>query len=144
MRRSLTLVLPLFALSVPLPACGDADNTANGDATPRTLEIEMRDNHYSPDTVSVEAGEAVRLVFTNAGEATHDAFIGDEAAQDDHEMEMNGPDAHGMREGDALTVAPGDTGELVHTFESGDDGLLIGCHEPGHYDSGMRLSIDVS
>lgn len=107
----------------------------------------MRDNAYSPDTVSVEAGEEVRFVFSNAGKATHDAFIGDEAAQDDHEMEMNGDmggDDHTMGQTDALTAKPGDTGELVRTFDSGDDGLIIGCHEPGHYEIGMRLSIEVS
>ncbi len=150
MRRTLTFALPLFALALALGACGDTndtDDSATGGTTPRTIEIEMRDNTYSPDAVSVEAGEEVRFVFTNSGKATHDAFIGDEAAQGDHEMEMNGDmggEDHTMGEADALTVAPGDSGELVHTFESGDDGLLIGCHEPGHYEGGMRLSIEVS
>lgn len=152
MRRTLTtFALPLSALALALNACGnanDTDDSAIGETTARTIEIEMRDNTYSPDTVSVDAGEEVRFVFTNAGKATHDAFIGDEAAQDDHEMEMNGDmgrDDHTTGEGDTLTVKPGDTGELVRTFESGDDEqLLIGCHEPGHYESGMRLSIVVS
>ena len=111
----------------------------------RTIEIEMQDNKYVPDTVSVDGGEPVRFVFTNNGEATHDAFVGDEAAQDDHEDEMNDDmNEHGMNDDTgAITVEPGKTGELTHTFEA-DDAVLIGCHEPGHYDSGMRLSIDVT
>ena len=43
----------------------------------------------------------------------------------------------------AITVEPGATGELTHTF-AGGEGLLIGCHEPGHYDAGMRIDVAVS
>jgi uncharacterized cupredoxin-like copper-binding protein len=52
---------------------------------------------------------------------------------------------HGMGsedEGDGITVEPGDSGELTHTFhESGT--VEIGCHRPGHYDAGMRVNIAV-
>lgn len=141
---------PLFAvlaLELVTAACGSDDNASGndppGDAT-RTIEIEMQDNKYLPDTIDVGDGETVRLVFTNTGSATHDAYIGDEAAQDDHEAEMNGDDGgHHMGEDDALTVEPGDTAELTHTLAAGDD-VLVGCHEPGHYDSGMRLTVEVT
>jgi uncharacterized cupredoxin-like copper-binding protein len=41
------------------------------------------------------------------------------------------------------TVEAGETGELSHTFEADED-VLIGCHEPGPYEEGMRLNIDVT
>ena len=31
----------------------------------------------------------------------------------------------------------------MYTVES-DDGVLIGCHEPGHYEAGMTLALDVT
>ena len=43
----------------------------------------------------------------------------------------------------AITVEPGSTGELTHTFSAADE-VLIGCHEPGHYDAGMRLGIQLT
>jgi len=146
-----TSILAALALGLVVAACGSTDDahgghdaTTAGADTSRTIEIEMQDNKYVPDTIEVADGETVRLVFTNNGDATHDAFIGDEAAQDDHETEMNGNmGGHGMDEAGAVTVEPGDTAELTHTFTAGDE-VLVGCHEPGHYDSGMRLTIDVT
>ncbi len=137
-----TRVLALVALAAATAACG-SDDDPSGDAT-RTIEIEMQDNTYVPDTIEVADGEAVRLVFTNLGDVAHDAYIGDEAAQHEHEAEMNGNGGghHMGGDSDALSVEPGDTAELTHTFTAGDE-VLIGCHEPGHYESGMRLSVDV-
>jgi len=145
--RPAPIVLASLALALVAGACSSDDNASGGggqgggDAS-RTIEIDMRDNAYSPDTVTVEDGETVRFVFTNTGEATHDAFIGDEAAQDDHEMEMNEHGGHGDDSG-AVSVESGETGELTHTFDAGDE-MLIGCHEPGHYDAGMRIAVDVT
>ena len=137
----------VLALALVGAACGSDDNASGNDdggESDRTIEIEMKDNKYVPSTVSVEAGETVRFVFTNNGDVTHDAFVGDEAAQEDHEDAMNGGTGeHGMDDSGALTVEPGETGELTHTFEA-DDEVLIGCHEPGHYEGGMRLAVDVT
>lgn len=140
------------AAALLLAACGDDDSdTATTGSGTRTIEIEMRDIEFSPDEVSVEPGETVRFVFENTGEIPHDAFIGDEAAQDEHEremreadgdgggMDMEGDDAAGE---DGITVEPGETGELTHTFQEGDE-LLIGCHQAGHYEAGMRVMIEM-
>ena len=146
--RPTPIVLATLALAVLGAACGSDENASGTDPNggpARTIEIEMQDNRYVPDTVSVDTGEPVRFVFTNNGEATHDAFVGDEAAQDDHEDEMNDDmNEHGMDDDTgAITVEAGEKGGLTHTFEADDD-VLIGCHEPGHYDGGMRLKIDVT
>jgi uncharacterized cupredoxin-like copper-binding protein len=53
-----------------------------------------------------------------------------------------GHSAHGGSD-DALTVEPGKTGELQHTFDAAGE-TLIGCHEPGHYEAGMRVAVTVS
>ena len=44
---------------------------------------------------------------------------------------------------DATVVQPGQTGPMTHTFtESGT--VLIGCHEPGHWEAGMKATIKVT
>jgi uncharacterized cupredoxin-like copper-binding protein len=130
-------------LALIAAACGGSDDdTTNANDDVRTIEIEMRDNAFSPDAIAVPAGEEVRLVFHNTGRVDHDAFIGDQMAQDDHEAEMR--DDRGMHHGGdrdaAVTVEPGDTVTLTHTFDAGDD-VVIGCHQPGHYGAGMKLDV---
>lgn len=142
-------------LAVTVAACGDddADGAGAGGAT-RTIEVDMVDLAFEPSTIDVDAGETVRFVFTNNGEVPHDAFIGDFDAQAGHAADMadmadmgDTADEHGGGHGegsDAITVEPGERAELVHTFGADDDELLIGCHQPGHYEAGMVASIRVS
>jgi uncharacterized cupredoxin-like copper-binding protein len=170
----------VVAVGLVLTACGgDSDGEAETDGQSAgglasdtgTINIEMRDNEFAPDRIEVSEGETVRLVFRNRGSVTHDAVIGDEAAQQAHEMEMreaeetgddgmgdmehgtesetsdDGGMAHGTDGGgseeSAITVEPGEQGELSYTFTAGDD-VLIGCHEEGHYADGMRITVDVT
>jgi uncharacterized cupredoxin-like copper-binding protein len=140
-------------------ACGGGSHRAApaadkaGGVPTRTVDVEMRDVAYSPTSIPVRAGETVRFVFHNNGQAVHDAFLGDEAAQAEHEKEMrsdsSGSGSGGMGgmgggHGDGgIKVEPGKTGELTHTFEKGQS-VVIGCHEPGHYAAGMKLALTVS
>ncbi len=67
-------------------ACGgddceaDADLSSAGDGE-RTVQVDMVDTAFEPDTLDVDRGETVRFDFTNTGALPHDAFIGDAAAQ---------------------------------------------------------------
>src|SRR3546814_9470160 len=72
-------------------SCGD-DKAAspNGESADRTVEVDMVDIAFEPETIDVAAGETVRFVFTNSGEVAHDAFIGDDTAQDDHAADKIG------------------------------------------------------
>jgi len=145
----MTAVIAIAALA--LAACGSSDNPTSATGT-RTIEIEMRDIKFSPDEVQVKAGETIRFVFNNAGKVAHDAFIGNEAAQDAHEMEMRNAGSGDMTMDSAggggagqggITVAPGDKGELTYTFREGDQ-LVIGCHQEGHYEAGMKVMVEMS
>ena len=131
-----------------LGGCGRGGHESHGGtAEPtRTVDIVMRDIAYDPAAVTIEAGETVRFVFRNDGMIRHDAFIGDEAAQQEHEKEMReaGSGESDRHHGDdAITVEPGQTGSLTHTFKAGE-ALLIGCHEVGHYAAGMKVILTVS
>ena len=139
-------------VAVLLAACGGGDDKSragneNGDS--RTVEVDMVDISFEPDTLEVARGETVRFVFTNTGEVAHDAFIGDEDGQAEHEAEMREADdeghggGHGGDAENAVTVQPGDTGELTYTFDEAGT-IEIGCHQPGHYDAGMKIEVEVA
>lgn len=142
--RLLTIATVITALA----ACGGGDDASTSDGSTgadRTVEINMVDIAFEPDTLEVSRGETVRFVFTNRGTAPHDAFIGDADAQAEHEAEMReSDDDHNGHDGDAdaITVEPGATGELTHTFEERGT-VEIGCHQPGHYEAGMTIEVAV-
>ena len=143
MRKTLTLLAAVLMATV-LTACGGDDEPA-GDA--RRIAIDMTDNAFAPDAVEVAAGEIVTFVFTNDGEAVHEAYIGTAEDQEAHadDMAEDHGGGHDMDDGggEVLDVDPGDTGELTYTFaEAGE--YLIGCHQPGHYEAGMRLDVEVA
>jgi len=108
----------------------------------RTVDVEMHDISYSPASIPVHAGETVTFVFHNMGRIQHEAFLGDAAAQADHDQEMAGGTGGGMAGmgGEAVKVDPGKTATITHTFKPGET-LLIGCHEPGHYAAGMKVAL---
>jgi uncharacterized cupredoxin-like copper-binding protein len=127
---------------------GSHDSMSHGGAAEptQTVDVTMRDIAYDPPAVTVKAGETVQFVFHNQGQIRHDAFLGDEAAQAEHEKEMRKEGSGGMDDrhsADAITVDPGKTGSLTHTFKAGD-ALVIGCHELGHYTAGMKLAVTVT
>lgn len=140
-------VATCLAVLMLVASCGSDDDSASsppGDSSARTVEIEMRDIEFSPTTVDVEEGETIQFLFRNSGEVAHEAYIGDATAQEDHADEMES--MSGMEHGDdseVLTVEPGDTGELLYTFDEAGP-VQIGCHEPGHFEAGMVLDVDVS
>lgn len=146
-RRSLAVVATAALLL--LTACGGDDNSTAASGDTRTVEVDMVDIAFEPDTLTVAEGETVRFVFTNRGKVAHDAFIGDADAQADHEAEMRDADSgdahggHGADDDDAVTVEPGDTAELTYTFDE-PGSVEIGCHQPGHCDAGMKVDVDVA
>jgi uncharacterized cupredoxin-like copper-binding protein len=121
----------------------------------------MTDMAFAPSSLDVAAGETVTFRFRNDGAARHEAVLGDQAAQEQHHAEMaeaashmsatgtmdmdmdmdtdteHGSDMHGV------VVQPGDTIELTHTFDAPAE-LIFGCHEPGHWEAGMRLDVRVA
>lgn len=131
------LVIGAVALAACAPAVPDPTDAVR--EVPVTMTDDLR---FEPDTITVAAGETVRFVVHNAGASDHEFLIGDEAAQAGFAAEMT--DGHGdAHVGEAgIALGPGETGEVTYTFDDPGE-LLIGCHEPGHYDGGMVARITV-
>jgi uncharacterized cupredoxin-like copper-binding protein len=134
-----------------LAACGDDANDAGGGAASTVedglsvIDVEMTDMAFAPASIDVKTGETVRLRFHNAGLAVHEAVIGDLAFQEEHAEEMAGGSMHhgDSDEPEPLIVAVGETGDLVYTAGAAGT-LIIGCHQPGHWDAGMRADLAIT
>jgi uncharacterized cupredoxin-like copper-binding protein len=132
----------LLTVAAVVVACAGPAAPSPSPPGPRTIEVTMTDDlRFGPSSFTVSAGETVRFVVHNAGQAVHEFYIGDEEAQMHHAEEMSmGAMMHD--DPDGVTVQPGETETLEYTFtEAGQ--LLVGCHEPGHYAGGMVGTIDV-
>lgn len=169
MKRLTAIIVILIAGAGTLAACGGGrSTTATGGG--RVVAIEMRDIAFSPTSVTASKGETITFRFTNKGKVVHEAVIGDQATQEEHAMSMSmssGASASmsmsssstdsgmgGMNMGGPttsnpsgaskmLTLDPGKKGDLSYTFDQ-PGSFIIGCHQPGHYEAGMRVAITVS
>ena len=153
----------LFAvtiLGIALAGCGGGGghtaghmdgSTGTSAALPepsQTVDVTMVDIGYRPTTLNVHRGDRVEFVFHNEGKIPHDAFIGNTAAQAEHEQQMgqggNGSMGGGhMSEANAITVEPGSTGHLTYMFDQPGT-TEIACHQPGHYTAGMKIAVTVA
>ncbi len=84
----------------------------------------------------------IEFRFVNVGKIAHDEVIGDEEPQLEHGVEMaemDGASEHSDEE-PALVPQPNESGELSYTF-SEPGAYQIGCHQPGHYEAGMKIDV---
>lgn len=152
MKRTVIAIVLLAFVAV---ACGGGEDHPAMESSANTVEITMVDIAFEPNSITVKPGDTVEFIFENRGQIAHDAFIGDSAAQAEHEREMRQDDS-GSGDGDqmaghdksaddaeALTVQPGKTGRLTHTFDRAGT-FEIGCHQLGHYAAGMKVAVTVA
>lgn len=158
-KKSLIVLAAALALSGAAHAHGErhADHTAPlvkeqtdwgiaaeaAEAT-RTLEVVMSDDmRFTPGKVSVKQGETLRIVVKNAGKIMHELVIGDPASLAEHaEMMVKFPNME-HDEPYMAHVAPGETAEIVWTFNRAGD-FEFACLLPGHYQAGMLAAVSVS
>lgn len=148
-RARVLALVTVSTIAVLVTGCGGG--TSSPTAAGRTIDINMTDNAFQPNQLSVAKGETVKLRFKNNGTVKHEAIIGDDAAQAKHHEEMSASTApngggmnmeHGnMKE--TLVVEPGKSGELTHTFNE-QKSILLACHEPGHWEAGMKANIIIT
>ena len=133
----------MAAVATPIPAPAAGDQAVGAEQATRQIDVTMSDHAFRPDMIDVNVGETVTFVFTNVGAQIHDAFIGDKAAQEQHEKEMrehSGGHDHAHEGG--VTVNPGEKGTLQYSFDKPGT-LEIGCHQENHYQAGMIAILNV-
>ena len=112
------------------PTVGTKDN-------PRVVWLNMDDGlKFMPDSIPVAKGETIRFVLTNSGTVVHEFQVGpaDKVAAD----EVDGTIVVEKDELDA-----GSTHAVDYTFD-GAGPYAYACHEPGHYEAGMKGVIALS
>lgn len=153
------LIATAATLLAAITGCGGADPTGPQGAGTKLILVTMRDSRFDPDRFSVQVGDSVTFRFVNIGTLRHEAVIGDQAYQDEHERQMQAfataPTAAppgsrrlarrhpGMSDPNAVVVEPGQTGEITYSFAKPGT-TLIGCHEVGHYAGGMVATIVIT
>jgi len=110
----------------------------------RTVEIgaydTMRFNHAQ---FTVKRGETVRIVLRNVGQVPHEMVMGDEKSLREHAELMRKDPEMEHADPNQVSVAPGKTGELVWQFTKAGT-VHFACLLPGHYEAGMKGTINVS
>jgi uncharacterized cupredoxin-like copper-binding protein len=155
MRLSRLALLP--ALTVLIAACSSgtgstaAPSSAASPPTPAPpaspaatrIEVDLTDAlKIEPAQMTVAKGVPVTFVVTNTGVTDHEFFLGDEAAQAEHEQEMMEMGGMGHDEEMGIAVEPGETRELTVTFPA-TGSILAGCHVAGHYAGGMKAAVEI-
>jgi uncharacterized cupredoxin-like copper-binding protein len=103
---------------------------------PITVPVDVHDMAVVPAQTVFRAGQTYRFVVTNSGKMTHE-FVVEPAGAVDKALEANG------KEAEAEDIAPGQTKELLWTFDKAGD-FQVACHKPGHFDAGMMQKIQVT
>lgn len=109
----------------------------------RTIEVVMSDNmRFEPRRIDIKLGETIRFSVRNDGNVKHEMVLGTTAELKKHaalmarfpEMEHEDPNA--------VSVAPGMTGEFAWTFTKPGT-FDFACLIPGHFEAGMKGKIQV-
>lgn len=140
--------------------------SAKAMASTRTVEVNLVDIAFEPQSIRVKAGETVRFVLINSGQLLHEFNLGTAAMHAEHQKEMAVMAEHGMISATAIDhkmmqmdhsnmpgmsmkhddpnsvlLEPGERKELVWRFAQPMD-LEFACNVPGHYEAGMVGKIE--
>jgi uncharacterized cupredoxin-like copper-binding protein len=120
--------------TVPASMTGKPGDPAKVD---RTIEVTLDDAmRFTPDNISVKAGETVRFFVRNAGKIPHEMVIGsldDLKAHADMMRKMPGME---HAEPNMITLKAGQRGGIVWQFDKSGS-VDFACLIPGHMEAGM-------
>jgi len=120
----------------------------------RSINIDMNDTmRFSPDQLTVNAGETIKFVVHNSGKIAHEMVLGSDDALKIHAAEMKQAstqksghtDSHDHGSSSdilALSVQPGETKEWVIRFDKSQN-LQMACLILGHFEAGMKGQLTV-
>jgi uncharacterized cupredoxin-like copper-binding protein len=115
------------------PAPGSPGFVAGTTSAPRVVSITASDAlRFYPDVVTVKQGETISFEVTTMGMRSHEFMVGPAADV--------AADTAGTPE--VADIAMMQTKSLTYTF-AGSGPFAFACHNPGHYEAGMRGMIVV-
>ena len=145
-RPALLAAAVLLAAACSSPATTAPAVPSSGPTSPSAatrIEVTLTDAmKIEPAAIAVPAGVPVTFVVTNTGSLDHEFYLGDEAAQAEHEQEMQSMGGMMHEDPNGISLKAGESKELTHTFTAGE--TLAGCHVAGHYAGGMKATITVT
>jgi len=122
-------------------AIGEAGVAAN---VTRTVEVDMSDAmRFTPAAIQAKQGETIRFVVKNSGQLPHEFVLGTEKDLKAHYEVMKKSPHMEHADDNMLTVAPGQSAELLWRFTQAGT-VDFACLHPGHYDAGMKGRVAVA
>jgi len=128
---------------------GGHDDAAIGEpgvagAATRTVAVDMQDTmRFVPASFTAKQGETIRFVVKNSGKVKHEFVLGNTRELKEHYELMKKHPEMEHADPNMVTVAPGETGEVVWKFTRSGK-VDFACLQPGHYDAGMKGRITVT
>ena len=109
----------------------------------RIVHIDMNDEmRYVPDHLIVKQGETIKFVLKNSGEIDHEFVLGTEKELLEHYKQMQKFPEMEHEDPNQVRVDPGQAGEVIWRFTKPGK-IVFGCLMPGHYDAGMKGTVEV-
>lgn len=125
------------------------DPTMSAQVISRSIEVRMDDQmRFTPSSLTVQAGETIRFVLHNAGRTEHEMVLGNPQEIAAHAQAMKqaastgGQMQHAHGTGVEITLGAGQKAEWVVNFPQAT-ALEMACLIPGHYEAGMRGTVEV-
>jgi uncharacterized cupredoxin-like copper-binding protein len=152
-------VVAVAGLAAVVAACESAPAatppiTPGTGQVPREVNVITREYAFVPDAIDLVPGETVTLHVVNGGLETHEAIVGDGAAQqswEDAEAAVAehppGPtplvEAPPGFDGVRVVVGSGQRGDVTWTVpaDAATQPWFVGCHIPGHFAKGMVVPV---
>jgi uncharacterized cupredoxin-like copper-binding protein len=110
----------------------------------RTIDMRMTDQmRFEPAALKVKQGDTIRFRHANVGKVMHEMVIGSRADLEEHAALMRKFPNMEHDEPHMVHVAPGKRGDLVWQFNRVGE-FEFACLIPGHFEAGMRGTINVT
>ncbi len=141
--RVCMLFVVLFSLAALLLACGGptANPTANSTATsPTTVSVTLTDFKIASDLTQFKVGVPYHFVVVNKGAVEHELMIAPPMTVG---MTLEQIDDAQLFEAPDIEVGQAKTVDYIFKASALKGNWEFACHEPGHYEAGMKLPVTI-
>lgn len=109
----------------------------------KTINVEANDQmRFVFDRTDIKRGDVVKFVIMNIGKVRHEFSIGDARYQRAHAGMMKQMPGMVHNNPNMTTLEPDETKTLIWKFDKPvKGGLIFACHEPGHFEAGMKTDV---